>query len=167
MFTLGIFGLFLFLCTFKFIPETKPLNFEKFSNSELLDSYYKVISNKTFLNFTILKFDKIKSYLERVYTSKPREYPLQGKKDVIRNFWQVQVLEKGIAFIGYNFQDIKTSFSDFDLIKKLGCSSVLIIPVKSGNNIKGSVNLLHEESWYSDNDVKGAQKLVQLISEVL
>ena len=31
----------------------------------------------------------------------------------------------------------------------------------------GSVNLLHEESWYSDNDVKIAQNLVSLISEVL
>ena len=117
--------------------------------------------------FTILKFDKINSNLERVYTSKPREYPLQGKKDVIRNFWQVQVLEKGIAYIGYNSQDIKNSFSDFDLIKKLGCSSVLIIPVKSGGNIKGSVNLLHEESWYSNNHVEIAQSLVSVISEAL
>jgi len=117
--------------------------------------------------FTILKFDKINSKLERIYTSNPREYPLQGKKDVIRNFWQVQVLEKGIAYIGYNFQDIKTSFSDFDLIKKLGCSSVLIIPVKSGDNIKGSVNLLHEESWYSNNHVEIAQSLVSVISEAL
>ena len=117
--------------------------------------------------FTILKFDKINSKLERVYTSKPREYPLQGKKDVIRNFWQVQVLEKGIVYIGYNSQDIKNSFSDFDLIKKLGCSSVLIIPVKSGDNIKGSVNLLHEESWYSNNHVKIAQSLVSVISEAL
>ena len=117
--------------------------------------------------FTILKFDKINSKLERIYTSNPREYPLQGKKDVIRNFWQVQVLEKGIAYIGYNSQDIKNSFSDFDLIKKLGCSSVLIIPVKSGGNIKGSVNLLHEESWYSNNHVKIAQSLVSAISEAL
>ena len=117
--------------------------------------------------FTILKFDKINSNLERIYTSNPIEYPLQGKKDVIRNFWQVQVLEKGIVYIGYNFQDIKTSFSDFDLIKKLGCSSVLIIPVKSGNNIKGSVNLLHEESWYSNNHVKIAQSLVSVISQAL
>ena len=117
--------------------------------------------------FTILKFDKINSKLERIYTSNPREYPLQGKKDFIRNFWQVQVLEKGIVYIGYNSQDIKNSFSDFDLIEKLGCSSVLIIPVKSGNNIKGSVNLLHEESWYSDNDVKIAQSFVSVISETL
>ena len=117
--------------------------------------------------FTILKFDKINSKLERIYTSNPREYPLQGKKDVIRNFWQVQVLEKGIAYIGYNSQDIKNSFSDFDLIKKLGCSSVLIIPVKSGGNIKGSVNLLHEESWYSNSHVKIAQSLVSVISEAL
>ena len=117
--------------------------------------------------FTILKFDKINSKLERIYTSNPREYPLQGKKYVIRNFWQVQVLEKGIAYIGYNSQDIKNSFSDFDLIKKLGCSSVLIIPVKSGDNIKGSVNLLNEESWYSNNHVKIAQSLVSVISEAL
>ena len=117
--------------------------------------------------FTILKFDKINSKLERIHTSNPREYPLQGKKDVIRNFWQVQVLEKGIVYIGYNSQDIKNSFSDFDLIKKLGCSSVLIIPVKSGDNIKGSVNLLHEESWYSNNHVKIAQSLVSVISEAL
>ena len=117
--------------------------------------------------FTILKFDKINSKLERIYTSNPKEYPLQGKKDFIRNFWQVQVLEKGIVYIGYNSQDIKNSFSDFDLIEKLGCSSVLIIPVKSGDNIKGSVNLLHEESWYSDNDVKIAQSFVSVISETL
>ena len=117
--------------------------------------------------FTILKFDKINSKLERIYTSNPKAYPLQGKKDVIRNFWQVQVLEKGIAYIGYNSQDIKNSFSDFDLIKKLGCSSVLIIPVKSGGNIKGSVNLLHEESWYSNNHVEIAQSLVSVISEAL
>ena len=117
--------------------------------------------------FTILKFDKINSKLERIYTSNPREYSLQGKKDVIRNFWQVQVLEIGVVNIGYNSQDIKNSFSDFDLIKKLGCSSVLIIPVKSRGNIKGSVNLLHEESWYSNNHVKIAQSLVSVISEAL
>ena len=117
--------------------------------------------------FTILKFDKINSKLERIYTSNPREYPLQGKKDVIRNFWQVQVLEMGVVYIGYNSQDIKNSFADFDLIEKLGCRSFMIIPVKSGDNIMGSLNLLHEESWYSDNDVKIAQNLVSLISEVL
>ncbi len=117
--------------------------------------------------FTILKFDKINSKLERIYTSNPKAYPLQGKKDVIRNFWQVQVLEMGVVCIGYNSQDIKNSFADFDLIEKLGCRSFMIIPVKSGDNIMGSVNLLHEESWYSDNDVKIAQNLVSFISEVL
>ena len=104
--------------------------------------------------FTILKFDKINSKLERIYTSNPRVYPLQGKKDVIRNFWQVQVLEMGVEFIGYNSQDIKNSFSDFDLIEKLGCRSVMIIPVKLGDNIMGSVNLLHKEPLYSNNYVK-------------
>ena len=117
--------------------------------------------------FTILKFDKINSKLERIYSSNPKDYPLQGKKDVIRNFWQVQVLEMGVVYIGYNSQDIKNSFADFDLIEKLGCRSFMIIPVKSGDNIMGSVNLLHEESWYSDNDGKIAQSFVSVISEAL
>ena len=148
-----------------YLQKLKSLNKESGLIFNLLDNILNdFIGHKL---FTILKFDKINSNLERVYTSKPREYPLQGKKDVIRNFWQVQVLEKGIAYIGYNFQDIKTSFSDFDLIKKLGCSSVLIIPVKSGGNIKGSVNLLHEESWYSNNHVEIAQSLVSVISEAI
>ena len=43
----------------------------------------------------------------------------------------------------------------------------MIIPVKSGDNIMGSVNLLHEESWYSDYDVKIAQSLVSELSEAL
>ena len=148
-----------------YLQKLKALNKE---SSLIFDSLDNILND--FIGhklFTILKFDKINSNLERVYTSKPREYPLQGKKDVIRNFWQVQVLEMGVEFIGYNSQDIKNSFSDFDLIKKLGCSSVLIIPVKSGDNIKGSVNLLHEESWYSNNHVKIAQSLVSVISEAL
>ena len=148
-----------------YLQELKALNKDSglifYSLNKILNDF---IGHKL---FTILKFDKINSKLERIYTSNPKEYPLQGKKDVIRNFWQVQVLEKGNVYIGYNSQDIKNSFSDFDLIEKLGCSSVLIIPVKSGDNIKGSVNLLHEESWYSDNDVKIAQSLVSVISEAL
>ena len=148
-----------------YLQKLKLLNKE---SSLIFDSLDNILND--FIGhklFTILKFDKINSNLERVYTSKPREYPLQGKKDVIRNFWQVQVLEMGVVYIGYNSQDIKNSFADFDLIEKLGCRSFMIIPVKSGDNIMGSVNLLHEESWYSDNDVKIAQNLVSLISEVL
>ena len=149
----------------KYLQKFKELNKDR---GLIFNSLNKILND--FIGhklFTILKFDKINSKLERIYTSNPKNYPLQGKKDVIRNFWQVQVLEKGNVYIGYNSQDIKNSFSDFDLIEKLGCSSILIIPVKSGDNIKGSVNLLHEESWYSDYDVKIAQSLVSVISEAL
>ena len=43
-------------------------------------------------------------------TSNLREYLLQGKKDLIRNFWQAWVLEMGVVYIGYNSKDIKTHF---------------------------------------------------------
>ena len=40
----------------------------------------------------------------------------------------------GVVNIGYNSQDIKNSYADFDLIEKLGCRSFMIIPLKSGDN---------------------------------
>ena len=46
--------------------------------------------------FTILKFDKINSKLERIYTSNPKNYPLQGKKYVIRNFGKFRSLKRAM-----------------------------------------------------------------------
>ena len=43
--------------------------------------------------FTILKFDKINSKLERIYTSNPREYPLQAKKMSLEIFGKFRSLK--------------------------------------------------------------------------
>ena len=94
MFTLSIFGFFLFLCTLKFIPETKPLNFEKFSNSEILNSYYKVISNKTFLNFTILGATQTAIFFS-TFSFMPYEFERMGVSSTEFSIW--------LAFTGLGY----------------------------------------------------------------
>ena len=116
MFTLGIFGLFLFLCTFKFIPETKPLNFEKFSNSELLDSYYKVISNKTFLNFTILGATQTAIFFS-TFSFMPYEFDRMGISSTEFSIW--------LAFngLGYFIGNVINS----NYASKIGISKMVFI----------------------------------------
>ena len=94
MFTLSVFGFFLFLCTLKLIPETKPLNFEKFSNSEILNSYYKVISNKTFLNFTILGATQTAIFFS-TFSFMPYEFERMGVSSTEFSIW--------LAFTGLGY----------------------------------------------------------------
>ena len=116
MFTLGIFGSFLFLCTLKFIPETKQLNFEKFSNPGLLDSYYKVISNKTFLNFTILGATQTAIFFS-TFSFMPYEFDRMGISSTEFSIW--------LAFngIGYFIGNLINS----NYASKIGISKMVFI----------------------------------------
>ena len=95
--------------------------------------------------FTILKFDKNSFTLERIFTNKPFDYPLFGVKNLQKSFWQKSVFEEGNIFIGYNSKDIKNSFPDYDIILKLGCESVMNIPIVQNEIIKVSVNILQKK----------------------
>jgi len=116
MFTLGIFGSFLFLCTLKFIPETKQLNFEKFSNPGLLDSYYKVISNKTFLNFTILGATQTAIFFS-TFSFMPYEFDRMGISSTEFSIW--------LAFngLGYFIGNLINS----NYASKIGISKMVFI----------------------------------------
>ena len=94
MFTLSIFGFFLFLFTLRFIPETKPSNFEKFSNSEIFNSYYKVISNKKFLNFTILGATQTAIFFS-TFSFMPYEFERMGVSSTEFSIW--------LAFTGLGY----------------------------------------------------------------
>ena len=116
MFTLSFFGFFLFLCTLKFIPETKPLNFGKFSNSELLDSYYKVISNKTFLNFTILGVIQTAIFFS-TFSFMPYEFERMGISSTEFSIW--------LAFTGLGY--FSGNLINGNYASKIGISKMCFI----------------------------------------
>ena len=117
--------------------------------------------------FTILKFDESKFTLERIFTNKPYEYPLLGIKNLKKSFWQKSVFEEGNIFIGYNSKDIKNSFPDYDIILKLGCESVMNIPIVQNEIIKGSVNILHKKNWYTKSYIQSAKILTSLVKDLI
>ena len=117
--------------------------------------------------FTILKYDHNKFMLERMFTNKPIEYPTKGMKKLKKSLWQKCVFEDGYTYIGYNSDDIKSSFPDYKLIFKLGCESVMNIPIIQNNIIKGSVNILHKKNWYNIDHIKPAKIMTSLVNDLI
>ncbi|MGI9434280.1 MAG: GAF domain-containing protein [Geminicoccaceae bacterium] len=93
--------------------------------------------------------DRAANEAARIYSSDPVAYPVKGRKPLGQmTDWGAQVLDQGQPYIGYNADDIRSAFFDHETIARLGCASVLNLPVFSGGLVIGTVNLLHEESWY-------------------
>ncbi|MGJ7510413.1 GAF domain-containing protein [Variovorax sp. GT1P44] len=112
--------------------------------------------------FTILVHHRDERESERAYTNMPDAYPVQGRKPITDSQWMQRVMERGLPYIGRNADDIREVFFDHELIRSLGCESVLNIPMRWCGETVGTVNLLHQKDWYRDEHVELATVFAQL-----
>ncbi|MGY8681498.1 GAF domain-containing protein [Bradyrhizobium sp. UFLA05-153] len=111
--------------------------------------------------FTILTYDDT-GEAARVYSNLPGPYPTGGRKRLAPGPWTEAVLDRGEAYIGRTQDDLRTVFSDHELIASLGCASVLNMPVRWRGRTLGSLNLLHKACWYGEDDVDACLPFAQL-----
>ena len=147
------------------IDQLVNLNNNNFEIFELLENAFQdMIGHKL---FTVLRYDKSSLELERIYSSNPSNYPLNGIKKLTNTDWSKIVLVDGNVYIGYNSNDIKLSFPDYELIERLGCRSVMNIPLILEGNVVGSVNLLNKENWYNEHQVQVAKILSSKVANLI
>lgn len=103
--------------------------------------------------FTILIHHPGLKQSERFYSNLPDAYPVGGRKPVTDRPWMQTVIFEGQPYIGRTREDIKDVFFDYELIWSLGCESVLNMPVRWRGQTIGTLNLLHEAGWYTEDDV--------------
>lgn len=109
--------------------------------------------------FTILLFHGDTGESERFHTSHPEAYPVGGRKALNPTFWSEHVLRQQKAYIGRSYDDVREVFFDHALIRSLGCESVLNVPVVLDRRTLGTINLLHEASWYEEAHIEVASVL--------
>ena len=85
-----------------------------------------------------------------------------GRKPIEPTPWTRQLLEERRPYIGDTAEDIRAVFFDHELIARLGCASVLNVPVAWAGRTLGTINLLHEARWYDEGDVALAQAFAAL-----
>jgi hypothetical protein len=103
--------------------------------------------------FTLLRYDPGANESQRIHTSHPAAYPVGGRKTVQPTAWTACVFGRREPFIGRTADDIRAAFPDHELIRSLGCESVLNLPVLHDGQVLGTVNLLHEAGWYDEADL--------------
>src|SRR5262249_36824191 len=79
--------------------------------------------------FTLLYVAPNKKRVKRMYTNMPKEYPVGGYKEIGATPWHKRVVEERRAWVGYNADDIKWAYFDYELILSLGCESAMNVPV--------------------------------------
>lgn len=99
--------------------------------------------------FTVMETDMAEGVANRAFSSNPQDYPVSGSKPITRNHWFDIVFTQREPFVANTIADIAEVFPDHELIWSLGCGSVVNLPVIVGEKFVGTINLLHEEHFYT------------------
>ena len=110
--------------------------------------------------FTMTADNPDKGYVRRVYSSDETAYPVLGTKPIVFDDTYRKMTEERFVFVVNTIEDMKADFPDLDLIVSLGCGSAINMPIVAAGGMLGSVNLLHEEGWYTPERVEAAKTLI-------
>ena len=139
---------------------TKALETAEGQPENVFDALYRLTDETIGVKlFTMMSFDFRSGVAGRFYSNMPDAYPVSGTKPVNTTDWARQVLQERQVFVANDIEGIAEVFYDHELIKSLGCESVINIPVVIGGNVIGTINCLHEAGYYTDDKVAAADAL--------
>lgn len=107
--------------------------------------------------FTVMTVDMKAGLARRAYSDHPIEYPISGTKPINRDTWFDIVHLERRSFVANTIADIAKVFPDFQLIASMGCGSVINLPVIIKNELVATINLLHQENYYTPERVAVAE----------
>ena len=110
--------------------------------------------------FTMTADNPAGGYVRRVYSSDETAYPILGTKPIVFDETYRKMAEERFVYVVNSVEAMKADFPDLDLIVSLGCGSAINMPIVAAGEMLGSVNLLHQEGWYTQERVAAARDLV-------
>ncbi|SDE78209.1 GAF domain-containing protein [Limimaricola pyoseonensis] len=107
--------------------------------------------------FTVMTVDMEAMLARRAYTSHPVDYPASGTKPIEMNAWFEIVHGRHESFVANRLEEIDQVFPDAELIGRLGCGSVMNLPVLLGGALAATVNMLDAEAHFTPERVALAE----------
>jgi hypothetical protein len=111
--------------------------------------------------FTLLYRDD--DEVARIYSSRPAEYPVSGRKLMGPTPWGDLVLNRCTPYFGRDKAAIRWAFFDHQLIESMGLGSTINIPVVYDGTCIGTINLLDAEFHYCEQDVQRVAPLAPFL----
>ncbi|MGD9912540.1 MAG: GAF domain-containing protein [Rhizobiaceae bacterium] len=109
--------------------------------------------------FTVMTRDPVEGVAQRIYSNMPDAYPVSGKKPANETDWTRQVVVEKRTFVANDIASIAEVFYDHELIKSLGCESVINVPIVIDGEVLGTINCLHEAGFYTPEKIEAAEAL--------
>lgn len=100
-----------------------------------------------------------KGVAARVFSSDTINYPISGLKDIVPNRWSDIVINRQDTFVANSVAGFSDVFPDHQLIASLGLGSVVNLPVVLQGEFVGTVNILHETGYYTEQRLQGLGRL--------
>ncbi len=110
--------------------------------------------------FTLMEFEFATGLGRRIYSNKPDAYPVSGRKPLPPGRWSNEVIEKKRNFVANDIEGIAEVFPDHEIIRSLGCESVVNIPIAVGGEVVGTINCLDVAGAYTSERLAFADSLV-------
>jgi hypothetical protein len=104
--------------------------------------------------FTVMTVDMERLLAQRVYTNDPIAYPISGTKPITLDRWFDVVHRQQKMFVANTIAEIADVFPDYEKIRSLGCGSVVNLPVIIEGELAATINLLHQEHYYTPERVR-------------
>ncbi|HLW91291.1 MAG TPA: GAF domain-containing protein [Roseiarcus sp.] len=117
--------------------------------------------------FTVMTFNASTGLSQRVHSSHPREYPVSGFKPLSVGLWSRTVIDKRQTFVANTIEAIAEVFPDYELIRSLGCESVVNLPVIFADAVIGTVNILDVAGYYTPDRVATIESLAPFAAPAL
>ena len=109
--------------------------------------------------FTVMTHDGNRGVASRIYSNMPDAYPVSGTKPANETDWSRQVIRNKQTFVANDIEGIAAVFYDHELIRSLGCESVINVPIVVAGEVLGTINCLHEAGYYTAERVEAAEAL--------
>lgn len=109
--------------------------------------------------FTVMLCDTVTGVASRVYSNMPDEYPVSRTKPYNPTHWSEITLNQRKTFVANTIEEIADVFDDHEQIKRLGCESVINIPIIVMGQVIATINCLHDAGFYTEERVKAADAL--------
>jgi GAF domain-containing protein len=109
--------------------------------------------------FTVMTFDGETGVAGRIYSNMPDAYPVSGTKPANETDWTRQVIGEKRTFVANDIDAIAAVFDDYELIRSLGCESVINVPIIVAGEVRGTINCLHHAGFYTPERVQAAEAL--------
>jgi hypothetical protein len=114
-----------------------------------------------------MTFDARTGLSRRVHSSHPREYPVSGSKPLSAGLWSHTVVDERRTFVANTIEAIAEVFPDHELIRSLGCGSVVNLPVAFSGGVIGTANALDAPGHYTPQRVERIERLSPFVTVAL